>query len=171
MIANGACSLPDSWRLTVCDYVEGALTLEQTRLDLLRHSRGHFIEQAARIDVHHGTLDQTVDVIQSRLLAEHAAAASPPLATFHYFEYPTGGHSLASLPGHHARVRAFLCAAYDLPPRRPGDIDEDGDVDGADLGHLLNAWGLVTATSRADMDADHAVGAADLAALLGAWGS
>ncbi len=170
LVAAGECELPESWRLTVCDYVEGTQTLEATRINLLRHSRGHFVDQMSRLDVHHGTLDPKIDVIQSHMLVEHAAASSPPLATFRFFEYPTGVHSLSSLSGHQSRAREFLCAAFNMQPRRPGDINEDGVVDGVDLSFFFTDWGTMTATSRADLNADHTVGAADLAILLGAWG-
>ncbi len=48
-----------------------------------------------------------------------------------------------------------------------GDLDGDGDVDGADLAVLLGAWG--TADRAADLNADGSVNGADLAILLGAW--
>jgi hypothetical protein len=48
----------------------------------------------------------------------------------------------------------------------PGDFDEDGDVDTADLLHLLGAWG----TSGGDMDGDGDTDTADLLALLAVWG-
>ncbi|MFO0829468.1 MAG: hypothetical protein U0572_15125 [Phycisphaerales bacterium] len=47
------------------------------------------------------------------------------------------------------------------------DIDGDGDVDAADLGVLLGAWG--TAQCPADIDENGVVDAADLAVLLGDW--
>lgn len=169
-VKSGACDLPSGWRLMVCDYAAGTATLEETRLELLRHSRGHFVDQIVRLDVHHGTIDPTVDVIQSRLLAEHAAQVSPPPATFHYFEYPNGVHSIQSMDGYVPRVRAFLCAAFNMPPSRPADIDQDGQVGAADLTYLLSAWGTVSATSRADVDGNHLIDAADLAVLLGNWG-
>ncbi|MSR29243.1 MAG: hypothetical protein EXS03_06690 [Phycisphaerales bacterium] len=172
LAAAGGCDLPGSgsWRRSICDYLDGSLSLENTRRDLLRHSRGHFVDQVTRLDVHHGTVDPTVDVVQSRLLAEHAAAASPPLATFHYFEYPTGVHSIASLTGYQPRFRAFMCAAFSMPATRPGDINEDGSTDSLDMTVLLTAWGTITATHRADLDGNHTVDATDLAILLGGWG-
>ena len=50
-----------------------------------------------------------------------------------------------------------------------GDLDGDGDVDGADLAVLLGAWG--EQNSIADLDGDGKVDGADLALLLGAWRS
>ena len=48
-----------------------------------------------------------------------------------------------------------------------GDLDGDGDVDGADLARLLDAWGA--AGGPADLDGDGTVGMLDLLALLSFW--
>ena len=48
----------------------------------------------------------------------------------------------------------------------PADFDGDGDVDTADLLHLLGAWG----TPDGDVDGDGDTDTADLLALLGDWG-
>jgi hypothetical protein len=48
----------------------------------------------------------------------------------------------------------------------PADFDGDGDVDTADLLHLLGCWG----TGCGDVDNDGDTDTADLLALLGAWG-
>jgi hypothetical protein len=50
-----------------------------------------------------------------------------------------------------------------------GDLNGDGDVNGADLSILLSAWGQTG--SIADLDGDGIVGAADLAVLINAWTS
>ena len=52
-------------------------------------------------------------------------------------------------------------------PECPADFDGDGDVDAADLLHLLGAWG----TPNGDVDGDGDTDTADLLALLGAWGA
>jgi WD40 repeat protein len=53
-------------------------------------------------------------------------------------------------------------------PDGDGDINDDGAVNGADLGLLLGAWG--TAACEADLNDDGVVSGADLGILLGAWG-
>jgi len=53
----------------------------------------------------------------------------------------------------------FTCAA---------DLNGDGDVDGADLGLLLGAWG---GGGPADLNGDGTVDGADLGLLLGGWGA
>ncbi len=50
----------------------------------------------------------------------------------------------------------------------PADLNQDGHVDGADLGILLGGWGQ--AGSPADINDDGIVDGADLGVLLGAWG-
>ena len=51
-------------------------------------------------------------------------------------------------------------------PSCPADFDGDGEVDTADLLHLLGAWG----TPDGDVDGDGDTDTADLLALLAAWG-
>jgi hypothetical protein len=53
------------------------------------------------------------------------------------------------------------------PEPIPGDINEDGAVDGLDLSILLGAWG--TDDPAADIVVDGLVDGGDLAALLGNW--
>ena len=49
-----------------------------------------------------------------------------------------------------------------------GDLNNDGNVNGADLGTMLGAWGPCNACA-ADLDQDGIVGGADLGQLLGGW--
>lgn len=52
-----------------------------------------------------------------------------------------------------------------------GDFDEDGTVDGGDLGVLLGAWGTCTQSPcLADLNCDGEVDGADLGMFLGEWG-
>lgn len=171
LIDGGLCKNPDvgEWQV-VCDYVEGAIPLSEARLHLVRRSGLHFVEQIERIDVHHGALDDLIPIEQSERLVAAAATATPrPL--HRYFAYPSGIHQVTSLSGAPTRFREFLCAAYQLPAPCPGDVDLDGQVNGADLTLLLGMWGTVTATSRADFDGNRAVDAGDLALILGNWGA
>jgi hypothetical protein len=55
-------------------------------------------------------------------------------------------------------------------PQCPADLARSCNVDGADLGALLAAWGS-NATSEADLNDDGAVDGVDLGMLLAAWGS
>lgn len=49
----------------------------------------------------------------------------------------------------------------------PSDLNEDGVIDGADLGQLLTIWGITNPVL--DIDADGVVGGAELGALLTRW--
>ena len=54
-----------------------------------------------------------------------------------------------------------------------GDLNDDGSVNGADLGLLLGAWGecpFGTPGCLGDLNVDGVVNGADLGLLLGAWG-
>ena len=61
-------------------------------------------------------------------------------------------------------TRAFNEAA------RPGDIDGNGVVNGADLGLLLAAWGACGTPCPGDLDGNGVINGADLGLLLAAWG-
>ncbi len=51
----------------------------------------------------------------------------------------------------------------------PGDVNCDGEIDGADLGLLLGSWGPCGGCP-ADINGDGQVNGADLGLMLGAWG-
>ncbi len=54
----------------------------------------------------------------------------------------------------------------------PGDVDEDGDVDAADLVIFLSSYdnALVTADDRVDLDRDESASVMDLIGILRQWG-
>ena len=51
-----------------------------------------------------------------------------------------------------------------------GDVNDDGEVDAADLGLLSGSWGSCPSPCAADLNGDGDVDAADLGLLIGAWG-
>jgi len=55
-------------------------------------------------------------------------------------------------------------------PPCPADLNNDGAVNGADLGLMLGAWGPCPGCA-ADLNADGVVNGADLGLLLGSWGA
>ena len=63
-------------------------------------------------------------------------------------------------------TKASGCAAQCGGGQCIGDLNADHNVNGADLGILLGAWG----TPDADLDADGTTGGSDLGILLGHWG-
>lgn len=72
------------------------------------------------------------------------------------------GSSDAVITGAPSFIAAVPCPLF-------GDLDGDGAVDGADLGHLLSEWGAES--SSADFNCDGVVDGADLGLLLAAWTS
>jgi hypothetical protein len=58
-------------------------------------------------------------------------------------------------------------------PSCPADLNDDGNVDGNDLGLLLAAWGPcpTSGTCAADLNDDGNVDGNDLGLLLAAWGA
>ncbi|MDZ4831483.1 MAG: hypothetical protein SGJ09_14950 [Phycisphaerae bacterium] len=78
--------------------------------------------------------------------------------------YVMGGYSSAGVP------IASVERLYTGVTQITGDLDQDGDVDAADLGVLLGSWGRCSGCA-ADLNGDNAVDAADLGILLGAWTS
>jgi hypothetical protein len=64
--------------------------------------------------------------------------------------------------------RPTLTIEYTIRPSGPAaDLNGDGEVNGADLGLVLAAWG--SADAAADFDDDGVVGASDLGLLLAMW--
>lgn len=60
------------------------------------------------------------------------------------------------------------CESLILPC--PPDFNQDGTVNGADLGMLLSAWG-VAGQPGIDLNGDGVISGADLGLLLSAWGT
>jgi hypothetical protein len=63
------------------------------------------------------------------------------------------------------RIERVVCTQA---PACAGDLDDNGAVDGADLGTLLGQWG---GAGSADLDGNGTVDGADLGVMLGAWGA
>ncbi|MCA9283742.1 MAG: hypothetical protein KDA22_00905 [Phycisphaerales bacterium] len=72
----------------------------------------------------------------------------------------TGMNTPTNFPG--------VSGMVDACPACFGDLDGSGEVDGADLGQMLGAWGTKDAT--ADLNQDGTVDGADLGLMLSAWG-
>ncbi|HMP36603.1 MAG TPA: hypothetical protein PKC43_04070 [Phycisphaerales bacterium] len=93
---------------------------------------------------------------------------------------PDGGQSLAiggmfiESPSHDAWFTTLHGCPPDAPSL-PGDLDGDGDVDGADLGVLLGSWGACPPSRPSgcpgDLDGNGSVDGADLGLLLAGWGA
>jgi alpha-tubulin suppressor-like RCC1 family protein len=70
-----------------------------------------------------------------------------------------------------AGYRGMVVLTDQPRPECPADLEPSCNVDGADLGALLAAWGPQPGGSPADLDDDGAVDGLDLGMLLAAWGS
>ncbi|MCA9285809.1 MAG: CHRD domain-containing protein [Phycisphaerales bacterium] len=109
---------------------------------------------------------------------------SPPTGTECYYGPPVGpddtfvpGHIYRCTPDGTWTIGPFDIAVGDdtpgaanvacaVPPVCIGDLNDDGVVDGSDLGILLGSWG----TPDNDLNGDGDVDGSDLGILLGAWG-
>lgn len=65
-------------------------------------------------------------------------------------------------------VKAGRLGSFVLDRLRPGDVNGDHVVDGADLAEILGTWG--TNNPAADLDGDGVVSGSDLSIALGHWG-
>ncbi|MBU3684038.1 MAG: hypothetical protein FGM39_08540 [Phycisphaerales bacterium] len=70
-----------------------------------------------------------------------------------------------------ARMLVEVRGTVGAPSTCPADLNDDGFVNGDDLGVLLGAWGACTGTCPADLNDDGFVNGDDLGVLLGAWGA
>ena len=80
------------------------------------------------------------------------------------------GYTIVGTARTAAGVQGFI---LDLPrpAQCPADLNDDGAVNGDDLGVLLGAWGPCTGGAcEPDLNDDGAVNGDDLGVLLGAWG-
>jgi len=74
-----------------------------------------------------------------------------------------------------ALVAGFLVSPSPASAQAPAspcaaDLTDDGVVDAADLGEVLNAWGPCGKSCSADIDGDGVVAGEDMAVVLNAWG-
>ncbi len=61
----------------------------------------------------------------------------------------------------------FFASIEIAPTFDPADLDRDGAVNAADLGHVLGGWGIGSLIG--DIDGDGNTNSADVGLLLGAW--
>jgi len=92
----------------VIPYRDGLLGLEAIRLELVRRSPAIFAEKIARLQVHHGTADQTVPVSQAERLIIAMQQAGRAAPSFESFLYEGGEHNPFTLEGSFSRSKTFL---------------------------------------------------------------
>ena len=93
--------------VAVDPYLSGQLSLTDARLALVRSSAARFASDLPHTQIHHGRMDQTVDIEHSDRLDAALKRASPPVP-YEYFRYVAGVHNLSSLNGAGARIGAFF---------------------------------------------------------------
>jgi hypothetical protein len=77
------------------------------------------------------------------------------------------GNTIVGIARNGAATTAFAVILDPPAPACPADLDDNGTVDGADLGILLGNWG---GPGVGDIDGNGTTDGADLGTLLGAWG-
>lgn len=78
-------------------FIRGDVTRAEARLELVRRSSVLYAEHLPAVQLHHGTIDQTVDVSQAKSLIAvmEALGRGPP--DFEAYIYEDGGHDFLSL--------------------------------------------------------------------------
>lgn len=78
-------------------FIRGEMTRPEARLELVRRSSVLYAEKLPPVQLHHGTIDQTVSVSQaeSMIAAMEALGRGPP--DFEAYIYEDGGHDFLSL--------------------------------------------------------------------------
>lgn len=93
----------------VMPWLDGELSFSEARLALIRRSALFFADQTPMpFEVHHGTADFVVPVIQSQIFADRMSELGNEKLGFVYWEYPGGGHG-GNMDGSFERMQSFMC--------------------------------------------------------------
>jgi acetyl esterase/lipase len=88
----------------------GELTIAQVRPELIRRSAVLYADRLPTLQLHHGELDETVEVSQAQSLIDAMARLGRGEPDFEAYLYPTGSHDPFTLPGSVGRAVDFLTA-------------------------------------------------------------
>lgn len=156
-----------SWSIPIPDGV----TVTNAGQSILNHHSGEPYSTAA------WTINQTPGAItwSTQTFAQNVNANALRWGTMFNFRFdadtpPTTATGTLALFKPGAAPNPSLSVVGPAEPVGPsctGDFNDDGVVDGADLGALLGAWG----TDGGDLNDDGITDGADLGVLLGAWGA
>jgi formylglycine-generating enzyme required for sulfatase activity len=83
-------------------------------------------------------------------------------------------HMIADAPTTHVVLLASAlasAAALETSAQCVGNLNNDGAIDGVDLGALLGSWGTCVGACPADLNVDGNVDGIDLGLLLSGWGT
>ncbi len=98
--------------VVVQPYIRGDLTRAETRLELVRRSSVLFAADLPSVQLHHGTIDETVDVSQALAMIEAMEALGRGAPDFEAYIYDGGGHDLFGLNQGIPRAVEFLARAF-----------------------------------------------------------
>ena len=93
-------------------YFRGDLTRADARIALVRRSSALFAADLPSVQLHHGTIDETVDVSQAEALIERMEAIGRGAPDFEAYIYEGGGHEILGLGAAIPRAVAFLARAF-----------------------------------------------------------
>lgn len=94
-------------------YFRGDIDRVGARLALVRRSSALFAADLPSVQLHHGTIDQTVPVSQAEALIEKMEALGRGAPDFEAYIYEGGGHDIFGLSEAIPRAVAFLARAFD----------------------------------------------------------
>ena len=91
--------------------IRGEYSLGDARLELVRRSSALFARDLPSVQLHHGTIDQTVSVSQAEALIAAMQALGRGAPDFEAYIYEGGGHDVLGLGAAIPRAVAFLARA------------------------------------------------------------
>ncbi len=113
LIANPNASNPffNSIKTITESYLDGDISLQEARYQLLEKSPLHFIDDLpSNLQIHHGALDSAVPVENSQRI-DAAILNQLSLANYQYYEYPDGGHG-DNMPNSQTRADEFILQGF-----------------------------------------------------------
>jgi len=108
-----------------------------------------------------------------------SSTGSPVFGNYTFGQYNWTYTTTTGTTAYYVKPSRFLVEASGVvgpaappPPPCPADLNHDNQVNGADLGLMLGAWGpCPSSPCAADLNGDNQVNGADLGLMLGAWGA
>lgn len=89
-------------------FCNGIVTAQEARKRMLTWSPGYFAGFLPRINAYHGSLDPVIPITQPYFLDSMLNVVDPGNNSYQIFEFPTGVHSLTSLPGFQPHAIALI---------------------------------------------------------------
>lgn len=96
-------------------YQQGALSLEDMRLEYIRRSPVYFVEDLPLVQVHHGNQDDIVPVDHATSLERALSMSSKPASEYEVYLYPTAGHDFLQMPESFGRAITLFNGSIGAP--------------------------------------------------------